>query len=214
MLRAAGCGFGFMGLQSLIAEAARPPRPPIPRAKPPQFPARAKRVIFLFMHGGPRPSTPSIPSLTRSRRRQAAAHQAAADLRGGKTGGPDEVALEIQELRTRAASPSAISSPISASARTTSACPLHGGEGVDHGAALLQTFTGTFTFTRPSMGSWVLYGLGTENRNLPGYITIKPRSTAARRTGVPVSCPARFRARPSAMPACRLLRSRRSPSSI
>ena len=34
------------------------------------------------------------------------------------------------------------------------------GEGVDHGAALLQTFTGTFTFTRPSMGSWVLYGLG------------------------------------------------------
>ena len=48
------------------------------------------------------------------------------------------------------------------------------GEGVDHGAALLQTFTGTFTFTRPSMGSWVLYGLGTENRNLPGYITIKP----------------------------------------
>jgi hypothetical protein len=48
------------------------------------------------------------------------------------------------------------------------------GEGVDHGAALLQTFTGTFTFTRPSVGSWVLYGLGTENRNLPGYITIKP----------------------------------------
>ena len=48
------------------------------------------------------------------------------------------------------------------------------GEGVDHGAALLQTFTGTSTFTRPSLGSWALYGLGTENRNLPGYITIKP----------------------------------------
>ena len=48
------------------------------------------------------------------------------------------------------------------------------GEGVDHGAALLQTFTGTFTFTRPSVGSWVLYGLGSQNRNLPGYITIKP----------------------------------------
>src|SRR6202043_148006 len=38
------------------------------------------------------------------------------------------------------------------------------GEGVDHGAALLQTFTGSSTFTRPSMGSWVLYGLGSENR--------------------------------------------------
>ncbi len=48
------------------------------------------------------------------------------------------------------------------------------GEGVDHGAALLQTFTGTSTFTRPSMGSWVLYGLGSENQDLPGFITIKP----------------------------------------
>jgi len=48
------------------------------------------------------------------------------------------------------------------------------GEGVDHGAALLQTFTGTSTFVRPSMGSWSVYGLGTENQDLPGFITIKP----------------------------------------
>ena len=48
------------------------------------------------------------------------------------------------------------------------------GEGVDHGAALLQTFTGVSNFVRPSMGSWMLYGLGTENQNLPGFITIKP----------------------------------------
>src|SRR6185295_14286249 len=48
------------------------------------------------------------------------------------------------------------------------------GEGVDHGAALLQTFTGTSTFVRPSMGAWTVYGLGTENTNLPGFITIKP----------------------------------------
>ena len=48
------------------------------------------------------------------------------------------------------------------------------GEGVDHGAALLQTFTGTSTFIRPSMGSWALYGLGTENQDLPGYVTINP----------------------------------------
>jgi hypothetical protein len=48
------------------------------------------------------------------------------------------------------------------------------GEGVDHGAALLQTFTGTSTFIRPSLGSWVVYGLGTENQDLPGFVTIKP----------------------------------------
>jgi len=48
------------------------------------------------------------------------------------------------------------------------------GDGLDHGAALLQLHTGVFSFTRPSMGSWVLYGLGTENQNLPGFITLKP----------------------------------------
>ncbi len=48
------------------------------------------------------------------------------------------------------------------------------GDGVDHGAALLQLHTGVFSFRRPSMGSWALYGLGTENQNLPGFITIKP----------------------------------------
>ena len=48
------------------------------------------------------------------------------------------------------------------------------GDGVDHGAAMLQLHTGVFSFKRPSMGSWVLYGLGTENQDLPGFVTIKP----------------------------------------
>lgn len=52
MLRAAGCGFGYMGLQSLLAEAALAVTDPL-APKPPMLPARAKRVIFLFMHGGP-----------------------------------------------------------------------------------------------------------------------------------------------------------------
>ena len=47
-------------------------------------------------------------------------------------------------------------------------------DGLDHGGALLQMHTGTLTLTRPSMGSWMLYGLGTENQNLPGFITIRP----------------------------------------
>ena len=47
-------------------------------------------------------------------------------------------------------------------------------DGVDHGSAILQMNTGTLNFSRPSIGSWVLYGLGSENQNLPGFITIKP----------------------------------------
>ena len=43
-----------------------------------------------------------------------------------------------------------------------------------HGGALLELHTGSDTFVRPSMGSWITYGLGSENQNLPGYVTICP----------------------------------------
>jgi hypothetical protein len=46
-----------------------------------------------------------------------------------------------------------------------------------HGGALLELHTGSDTFVRPSMGSWITYGLGTENQNLPGFITICPTLT-------------------------------------
>ena len=55
MLRAAGCGFGYLGLQSLMADIAQAQQAAVDPlvSKAPMFPARAKRVIFLFMHGGP-----------------------------------------------------------------------------------------------------------------------------------------------------------------
>jgi hypothetical protein len=48
------------------------------------------------------------------------------------------------------------------------------GDSVAHGGAILQLHTGSNTFTRPSLGSWVVYGMGTENQNLPAFITLKP----------------------------------------
>ena len=55
-------------------------------------------------------------------------------------------------------------------------CLIHSmyGTNISHGAAILKLHTGTDTFVRPSLGSWITYGLGTENRNLPGFITISP----------------------------------------
>ena len=46
----------------------------------------------------------------------------------------------------------------------------------NHSQAYIQMHTGSFQFTRPSMGAWTLYGLGTENSNLPGFITLNPPS--------------------------------------
>ena len=55
-------------------------------------------------------------------------------------------------------------------------CFLHSVHGTNaaHGGALLKLHTGSDNFVRPSMGSWITYGLGTENANLPGFITICP----------------------------------------
>ena len=55
-------------------------------------------------------------------------------------------------------------------------CMLHGmrTEGVAHGPATLFMHTGSINLIRPSMGSWVSYGLGSENKNLPGFVTLCP----------------------------------------
>ena len=60
-----------------------------------------------------------------------------------------------------------------ASTTSASSTRMHGTNS-RHGGALLELHTGSDTFVRPSMGSWITYGLGTENQNLPGFITICP----------------------------------------
>ncbi|MCY2966438.1 MAG: DUF1501 domain-containing protein, partial [Planctomycetota bacterium] len=51
---------------------------------------------------------------------------------------------------------------------------MNGGDQVSHGPALLTLNTGSGVFARPSLGAWTLYGLGTENQNLPGFISLSP----------------------------------------
>jgi hypothetical protein len=180
-LRAAACGFGYLGLAGLMRDAGLlqasvkldPSNPLAPR--PPHFTPRARRVIFLFMHGCPSSVDTFDPKerLTRDhgkplpmKRPLAFADEPAGPLMkspwefkpGGQSGIP--VSDLFPNVRECADDLCVIRSMV--------------GEGVDHGAALLQTFTGSSTFVRPSMGSWTVYGLGTENKDLPGFITIKP----------------------------------------
>ena len=171
MLRAAGCGFGMLGLQSLLAETAADPLAP----KSPMFPARAKRVIFLFMHGGPSSidTFDPKPYLDANDGKPLPIKQPLT-FAAGKTGGLMKSPWKFQKAGQSGLPISDLFPGMRECADDLCVVRSVVGEGVDHGAALLQTFTGTFTFTRPSMGSWVLYGLGTQNRNLPGYITIKP----------------------------------------
>ena len=179
MLRQTACGFGALGLSTVLAEESGlfEKNDPIHslKARASHFRARAKRVIFLFMHGGPshidtfdpkqrliQDHGKPIPfklSLQFAPESHGGLMKSPFDFRRyGQSGIP--VSDFVKNVGTHADDLCIIRSLV--------------GEGVDHGAALLQLNTGTLNFNRPSIGSWLFYGLGSENQNLPGYIEIKP----------------------------------------
>lgn len=175
LLRESAMGFGALGLAGLLADEAKGTNANPLEPKEPHFAPRAKQVIFLFMHGGPSSiDTFDYKPYLRKHNGEALPIKrplAFADDEPGplmqnqwefKPGGQSGIPVSdlFPHVREQVDNLCVIKSMV--------------GEGVDHGAALLQTFTGSSTFTRPSMGSWVVYGLGSENRDLPGYITIKP----------------------------------------
>ncbi len=172
LLRRAACGFGALGLSSLLAaETSGSPLAP----KQPHFAAKAKRVIFLFMHGGPShmDTFDPKPRLTQDHGKPLP-YKRPLTFAEGSVGNllkspwqfkhHGQSGLEISELFPHVAR------------HADDLCVIRSmvGDSVAHGGATLQLHTGSNTFTRPSMGSWVIYGLGTENQNLPAYITLKP----------------------------------------
>ncbi len=185
MLKRFASGFGMLGAASLFSEDF------ISRAladvssstnplglRPPQFPARAKRVIFLFMSGGPshvdtfdpkprliadmgKPLPFEKPKLERTKT-------------GNLLGSPWEFkkygqsGIEVCELFPHL------------STCVDDMCIIRSmvADNINHNGACLQMNTGEQAFSRPSMGSWLLYGLGSENQNLPGFVVISPAQPA------------------------------------
>ncbi len=178
MLLSSATGFGYLAMASMLAEEARSDAPPArtdPLApRPPHFAARAKRVIFLFMKGGPShlDTFDPKPLLTRDHGKPLPFDKPRVQF--AKTGNllkspwkfakHGQSGIEVSELFPHVAQCADDLCVINS---------LHGTNAA-HGGALLKLHTGSDTFVRPSMGSWVTYGLGTENRNLPGFITICP----------------------------------------
>jgi hypothetical protein len=177
-LKSAGAGFGYLALAGLLGQnAARSavatqgmpqraaPGPLAPR--PSHFPAKAKRIIFLFMEG----ATSQVdtwefkPQLQRS------------DGRVGPGGGV--LTASKFSFNRHGRSGTWISELFPNVARHVDKLCFIRGLHTDtpaHPQAVIQLHTGTALaqLTRPSMGSWLLYGLGSENQDLPGYITINP----------------------------------------
>ncbi len=171
----AGCGFGYLAFSAMAGAAGYRSDPM--GVRPPMYPARAKRVIFLYMQGGPSQvdTFDFKPELAR---------------RGGTK-------VPFRVPRTRKVTEERVFGPLwefsrhGESGRLVSSlfpevsrhvddlCFLHGmhTEGVAHGPATLFLHTGATNLVRPSVGSWISYGLGAANENLPAFVTVNPPAT-------------------------------------
>jgi hypothetical protein len=161
MLQSLSCGFGYLALQNIASVASAAPAGGNPLApKAPMFPARAKRVIFLYMQGAPSQFetfdyNPGLAEAAKSKSLMAPAFHFTPSGASG---------LPISDLFPNLQK------------HADEMCILNGmtTDSPAHPTATIQLHTGSFTFVRPSMGAWVVYGLGTENQDLPGFITINP----------------------------------------
>ena len=176
-LRTTSAGFGYLafaGLSSFAAEAqSRSSTNPLV-VKPPHFAAKAKRVIFLCMAGAPShvDTFDYKPDLNRD------------NGKSGRYGGTllgspwqfrqhGDSGLWISDLFPNVAE------------HADDLClirSMHCDQPV-HPAAQTQMHTGTAQFVRPSLGAWTLYGLGTENENVPGFISLAPPPGTSRNYG-------------------------------
>src|SRR5262245_10856812 len=176
-LARAGNGFGMLALGSLLAQEglATPDGPTDPLApKKPHFPAKAKSVIWLFMNGGP----------------------SQVDTWDYK---PELTKRDGQELKGFDKNTGFFTDQVGPLLKSPFAWRRHGQSGTwvpeiflhlarhvddiafiyschtetnNHSPALFQINTGMSRMGFPCMGSWVTYGLGTENRNLPGFVVM------------------------------------------
>jgi len=171
------CGFGSLALAGLTASSAVASNPLAP--KKPHFPPKAKRIIFLFMQGGVShvDSFDYKPRLDKDDGKLLGFDDARVIANTGMRGSSQRVMKPLWEFAQRGKC-GRWASELFPEINThvddlTFIHSLHT-EGVAHGPATLFLHCGSTTFVRPSMGSWILYGLGSENENLPGFVSIAP----------------------------------------
>jgi len=178
MLKTTTCGFGALAFNAMQSLNGNPPSSILPKTS--LFPQRAKRVIFIFMAGGP-------------------SHVDTFDYKPALFAG-DGKEIDFVGVRTNTfgkASKRTLMKPLwdfqrygECGRHVSSLFPhvakhvddlafIHSmhTEGVAHGPSTLFMHTGATNLVRPSMGSWISYGLGTENQNLPAFITISPSAS-------------------------------------
>ncbi len=183
LLQSAACGFGSLALAGLCDEQARAAggglKHPLSAQSPLATP-RAKRIIFIFMQGGPsHVDTFDHKPLLEKHDGEELEFKDARTLAKKGTVEKHRVMKPLWKFRQYGECGHAVSDLFPHIAQhVDDLCFVHSlhTNGVAHGPSTLFLHTGATTLVRPSMGAWVSYGLGTENQNLPGFITLSPSS--------------------------------------
>ena len=174
MLQSISAGFGFMAFAGLTTQASKAQAeytsPLTPKS--PHFTPKANRVIFISMRGGPShvDTFDYKPELAKAEGQELASDSPTDRARGKLLASPwkfnpsGESGLPISEVYPHVAQ------------HADDMCLINSmwTDVPNHPQAFLMMHTGEFRFARPSLGAWVLYGLGTENSNLPGFVSINP----------------------------------------
>lgn len=174
MLSRCGTGFGMIGLGGMLAAENPPPAGGLLAAKAPHFPAKAKHIIHVYMNGGPSQvdTFDPKPALAKHQGQRPASITGLRTENGtlglkpspfkftkhGRSG------LEISELYPHVAK-SADDMCVIRSMYT---------DIPNHEPSMFMMNSGHLQALRPSYGSWMVYGLGSENQNLPGYVVLSP----------------------------------------
>ena len=168
LLAKTGCGFGSIGLAGMLGAQENPFAP-----KQPHFTPKAKRIIYLVLNGGlsqvdsfdPKPAldrhdgkpVPGGAPVTES----STGNLMRSPFKFGKYG---QSGIEVSDIFPNIA------------ASIDDFCVIRSmrNEVPNHEPSLFMINCGAIQPGRPSMGSWLMYGLGTENRNLPGFVVLCP----------------------------------------
>jgi hypothetical protein len=172
MLERSGLGLGMLGLAGLLGNKARAATQTEVLAAAKSVAPKAKRVIFLFLNGGPSQfdTFESKPALEKYAGTSPGKVEYEPDRAGLFMPSPFKFArhgqsgLWVNETLPKMAEVA------------DDLCVIHSmkTDDANHEPALIQMHTGVIQPVRPSLGSWLLYGLGTENENLPGYVALRP----------------------------------------
>ena len=164
LLRTVGTGFGTVGLTHLLSQSA---------GAAPHFAPKAKHVIFLFLNGGPSQvdTFDPKPMLTKYHGKPAPSGNLKTER---KTGNLLKSPFEFKRYGQSGIEVSEIFPKLGGCIDDVCVIRSMHTDRPNHEPSLFMLNTGTPLSGRPSLGSWLTYGLGTENQNLPGYFVLCP----------------------------------------